>query len=318
MTSGSATLQPPVGGDAVLEHVGWNIQHGLNLGPALDLLEQRAQANARRPALLTLQELRPEQGDQVAERLGLVQVAAPPNVRPGSGNVLFYDPDLFTPDPSWTQYPSGIRHNPGVALLRMIHPDTKKTSFRSMFAASCHASYSDPILREGQARFFSELAKHERLLIVQGDWNAWPTWACPITLDRVTDRAYAQNRSVLTGDGAFRPDDNADRLLTYNGLVDAGRYAATELRQPGADRATTGHGPNKAAQVVPPGDLPQGGAGPIDRTYVSAELAPALLGAKILTGPGIDDISDHLPQVTRWSLAQLWKVVDRQIVPVRH
>ncbi|MFJ1795353.1 hypothetical protein [Kitasatospora griseola] len=317
MTSGPATIQPP-GGDAALEHVGWNIQHGQNLRPALDLLEQRAAASGQRPALLTLQELRPEQGDQVAERLGLVPVVAPPNVRPGSGNVLLYDPDLFAPDPSWTQYPSGIRHNPAVALLKMIHPDSKVTSFRPMFAASCHASYSDPVLREQQGRFFSELAKHEWLLLVQGDWNAWPVWACPTTLDRVTDRAYAQNRSVLTGDGTFRPDDNADRLLTYNGLVDTGRYAATELRQAGADRATTGHGPHKAAQVVPPGDLPPGGAGPIDRTYASAELVPALLGAEILTGPGIDDISDHLPQVTRWSLSLLWQVMDQQIVPIRH
>ncbi|SEM84148.1 endonuclease/exonuclease/phosphatase family protein [Streptacidiphilus jiangxiensis] len=317
MTSTPSALQP-LGGDAVLEHLGWNIQHGLNLDAALDLIEQRTATSGRRPALLTLQELRPEQGGQVADRLGLIQIAAPPNTRPGSGNVLFYDPEVFTPDPSWTQYPSGIRHNPAVALLRMIHPDTRATSFRPIFAASCHASYSDPVLREQQARGLSELAKHERLLLAQGDWNAWPVWGCPSSLDRVTDRAYAQNRSVLTGAGGFRPDDNADRLLTYNGLVDVGRHAATELRQPGADRATTGHGPDKAAQAVPPGDLPPGGAGPIDRTYVSAELVPALLGAEILSGCGVDEVSDHLPQVTRWSVTALWQVLDQPIVPIRH
>jgi endonuclease/exonuclease/phosphatase family metal-dependent hydrolase len=317
MTSAPSTVALPLG-DSVLEHVGWNIQHGRNLEPALDLLEQRAEAGGRRPALLTLQELHPEQGSQVAERLSLVHVAAPPNARPGSGNALFYDPSLFSPDPSWTQYPSGIRHNPAVALLRMIHPGTQETSFRPMFAVSCHASYSDPVLREHQARAFSELAKHEHLLFAQGDWNSWPVWGCPTSLDGVTDRAYAQNRSVLTGDGAFRPDDNADRILACNGLVDVGRHAATELGQEGSDKETTGHGQAKAAQAVPARDLPPGGAGPIDRTYTSAELLPALIDAKILSGHEVDTLSDHLPQVTRWSMAKLWLVMNRQIVPIRH
>ena len=317
MTSAPSTVQPP-SADAVLEHVGWNIQHGLNLDTALDLLEQWAQANGRRPALLTLQELRPEQGSQVAQRLGLVHVAAPPNARPSSGNALFYDPGLFSSDPSWAQQPSGIRHNPAVALLRMIHPVTEETSFRPLFVASCHANYSDPVLREHQARAFSELAKHEHLLFVQGDWNSWPVWGCPTRLDGVTDRAYAQNRSVLTGDGTFRPDDNADRLLTCNGLVDIGRHAATNLGQKGADRETTGHGPAKAAQAVPTCDLPPGGAGPIDRTYTSAELVPSLIDVKILSGDEVEAVSDHLPQVTRWSMAKMWLAMNQQIVPVRH
>jgi len=267
-----------------------------------------------------LQELRLGQGKQVAERLGLVHVAAPLNARPGSENALFYDPFLFSPDESWTPYPDGIRHHPAVALLRMVHPGTRETSFRPMFAASCHASYSDPVHREHQARFYSELAKDQRLLMVQGDWNSWPVWRCPTSLDDVEDRAFAQNRSVLTGEGIFRPDDNADRLLTYNGLVDVGRHAATTptLAQQGADRATTGHGAAKAAQRIPGRHLPPGGAGPIDRTYASAELILALLSAAALSGPRIDDLSDHNPQVTRWSLDALWQVMNQQIIPVRH
>jgi len=316
MTS-AAPATPATAAD-VVEHLGWNIQHGTHLDAALDLLEQRAESAGLRPRLLTLQELRPGQGEQVAERLGLVHLAAPPGARPGSGNALFYDPLLFQPDDSWRPYPDGIRHHPAVALLRMIHPQTNEPSFRPMFFASGHANYSDPILREHQARFYSELAKDERLLIVQGDWNSWPVWGCPTTLDAVQDRAYAQNRSVLTGDGILRPDDNADRLLTYNGLVDVARHAATVLRQTDADRATTGHGAAKAAQRIPDRDLPRRGAGPIDRTYASLELMPAILSAEVLNGPGIDELSDHNPQVTRWSQQGLWQVMNRPIVPVRH
>ncbi|MEE1823762.1 endonuclease/exonuclease/phosphatase family protein [Streptomyces sp. BE20] len=304
--------------EAVVEHIGWNIQHGRHLTAALDLLEHRAGQAGRRPDLLTLQELRPGQGEQVAERLALTYVASPPNERPGSETALFYNPTLFQADPAWTQYPSGIRHNPAVALLRMVHPDSGETSFRPLVVASCHASYSDPVHREHQARFFSEAAKDQWLALVQGDWNSWPVWGCPTTLDAVADRAYAQNRSVLQPDGTMRPDDRADRLLTYGGMTDVGRHAAAALGQEGADRATTGHGADKARQRVPAHHLPPGGQGPIDRTYAANDLLPALHGATVLTGQAVERISDHLPQVTRWRLPGLWEVMSRRIVPTRH
>ncbi|MGW2546501.1 hypothetical protein ACWC5I_37930 [Kitasatospora sp. NPDC001574] len=302
----------------VVEHVGWNIQHGQRLKAAIDLLEDRAERSGRIPDLLTLQELGPGQGAEVAERLSLMYVASPANTRPGSETALLYNPALFQATPAWKQYPSGIRHNPAVALLRMIHPDTGEASFRPLFVASCHASYSDPAYREHQARFFSELDKDGWLALVQGDWNSWPVWGCPTSLDEVADRAFAQNRSVLQPDGTFRPDDRADRLLTYGGMTDVARHTATVLGRDGADRATTGHGPDKARQRIPARHLPPGGAGPIDRTYVTNELLPALHSATILTGEAVERTSDHLPQVTRWLLPGLWDVMNRPIVPIRH
>ncbi|MFE2727145.1 hypothetical protein [Kitasatospora sp. NPDC059327] len=304
--------------DTVIEHVGWNIQHGQRLADALALLEDRAEHTGRGPDLLTLQELGPGQGQEVAGRLALTYVASPPNERPGSETALFYNPALFRADPAWTQYPSGIRHNPAVALLRMLHPDTGQASFRPLFVASCHASYSDPALREHQARFLSELDKDGWLALVQGDWNSWPVWGCPTNLDEVADRAFAQNRSLLQPDGTFRPDDHADRLLTYGGMTDVGRHTATVLGRDGADRATTGHGADKTRQRVPDHHLPPGGAGPIDRTYATTELLPALHDATILAGKEVQRISDHLPQVTRWLLPGLWDVMNRPIVPIRH
>ncbi|MEE1821179.1 hypothetical protein PUR61_03035, partial [Streptomyces sp. BE20] len=43
----------------------------------------------------------------------------------------------------------------GKLTLRMVHPDSGETSFRPLVVASCHASYSDPVHREHQARFFA-------------------------------------------------------------------------------------------------------------------------------------------------------------------
>ena len=317
-TTTPTTESGPAGRDAFIEHLGWNIQHGRHLATALDLLEQRTERTGWRPDLLSLQELQPGQGEAVSERLGMTFVAAPPNLRPGSETALFYNPARFREDPSWTQYPSGIRHNPAVALLWMLHPVTGEQSSRQLFVASEHSSYSDPGLRERQARFYSELAKDQRLLLVQGDWNGWPVRGCPVSLDRVADRAYAQNRTVLTPDGMMRPDDQADRLLTYGGMTDVGHYAATALGIEGADRPTTGHGPDKDRQRVPAEDLPPGGIGPIDRHYASAELMPALTGYEVITDPGFLAVSDHGPTRSLWVEAGLWEVMDRGVRLVRH
>ncbi len=85
-----------------------------------------------------------------------------------------------------------------------------------------------------------------------------------------------------------------------------------------ADRATAGHGSDKARWRILARDLPPGGPGPIDRTYAVTELVPALVGAEILTGPGSDEVSDHLPQSARWSLPGLWAVMDRSVRLIRH
>ncbi|MFD0274691.1 hypothetical protein ACFVHB_12420 [Kitasatospora sp. NPDC127111] len=318
-TSPAATAAEPLDPPTVIEHVGGNIQHGWYLDAFLAWLERRTQETGISPSLLTLQELQEGQPELVAGQLGLTYVPAPPNVRPGSRNALFFDPEVLRPDPEWTPYPEGIRHLPATARLYLIDPATGASSRRKVSVASVHGDFGDPHQREHQIRWLlANMVKDLRLGLIQGDWNSWPAGRAPLALDNVPDRAYALNRSILNADGTMRPDDVADRLLTYAHMTDVGHYAATVLGQTGADRATTEHGPNKDRQEVPAADLPPGGVGPIDRSYVSEELLPALLSAETPNTPEVAVISDHLPQITRWSREGLWAVMNRTVATVRH
>ncbi|MEU5383234.1 hypothetical protein [Kitasatospora cineracea] len=301
----------------VIEHVGANIQHGQKVQEFLMLTERRAQLSGIRPQLLTLQELQEGQAEIVADRLGLAYVEAP-NIRPGSRNALFYDTTVFRPDPEWKPSPDGIRHRPATARLYLIDPATGASSRRKLSVAGIHGDFGDPHNREHQLRWLlGNMAKDKRLAFIQGDWNSWPVDRAPLTMDNVADRAYALDRSILNPDGTLRADDLADRLLTYRNLVDVGRHAATALGQAGADRPTTGHG-SKDRQSIPAADLPPGGLGPIDRTYVSEDLLPALVSAETPNAPEDQAISDHLRQITRWSRQRLWTVMNAHVVTVRH
>ncbi|GAA2084543.1 hypothetical protein GCM10009759_03670 [Kitasatospora saccharophila] len=302
----------------VIEHANGNIQHGQKVQQFLELIEQRTQASGIRPHLLTLQELQEGQAQLVADRLGLAFVEES-NVRPGSRNALFYDTTVFRPDPEWVPYVEGIRHRPATARLYMADPATSNLSRRKISVASIHGNFGNPEARSDQLRWLlSNMVKDKRLALISGDWNAWPAGRAPLTMDNVADRAYALDRSVLGPDGVFRPDDQADRMLTYRGMVWVGGHAAAVLGQVGADRPSTGHGPDKERQRIPAEDLPPAGLGPIDRTYVTEELLPALLSAEILATPEVQAISDHLPEVTCWDRSVLWDVMDAQVKTVRH
>ncbi|ROR46494.1 hypothetical protein [Kitasatospora cineracea] len=316
------TTPPPATAEParpVMLHVGWNIQHGWKLPEAIGLLKQFAQEHGvDRPHLLTLQELQEDQAEKVAEQLGLACVEAP-NVRPGSRNALFYDPEMFQPDPDWTAYSTEVRHRPATAKLRLIHPDTGVLGRREMSVASIHLDFGDPDNRQHQIRWLlANMYKHNWLALFQGDMNSWPVWGCPLSLDRVVDRAFALDRSIIRADVTTGPDDVPDRIMTTRHMVDVGRHAATVLGQTGADRATTWDGPKKARQQIPAEDCPPGGLGPIDRTYVSRELEPALLSSATPATPEVEAVSDHLPQVTAWDLRQLWEVMDAEVETVRH
>ncbi len=311
MTSAPATNE-------LFDFMGGNVQHGRKLRDFVALVKRRAEETVVRTGLLSVQELQEGQDEEVAERLGLTLVRAQPNSRPGSRNALYFDPGLFRINDGWKPYPARIRHVPAVAKLHMIHPETGALSFRDMAVASIHASYLDPALREQQVRWLSEPVKDEDLGLFQGDWNSWPAGRAPLTLDNILDRAHAQQRSILMPDGTLRPDDVADRLLTYHGMPDVGAYAATVLGQVGADRPTTGHGTGKDRQRVPAADRPAAGIGAIDRTHASRELLPALISAETLDTPQTRAISDHLPQVTTWAIRPLWEVMNRPITPIRH
>ncbi len=302
----------------VIEHVNGNIQHGRKVAEFLELIEQRAQDNGIRPHLLTLQELQEDQAQLVADRLGLAFVEEP-NVRPGSRNALFYDTAVFQPNEEWVPYLEGIRHRPATARLFMVDPDTGDLSHRKLSVASIHAAFGNPEARSDQLRWLlSNMVKDKRIAFISGDWNSWPKDRAPLTMDNVADRAYALDRSILGDDGVFRPDDQADRMLTYRHMVWVGGYAATALRQADTAQPTTEHGPDKERQRIPEADLPPAGLGPIDRTYVSEELLPALISAEILATPEVQAISDHLPEVTRWDRRKLWAVMNAKVKTVRH
>ncbi|GLW58550.1 hypothetical protein [Kitasatospora phosalacinea] len=312
-----STAAPVSPGD-VIEHVNGNVQHGEKLEAFLALIEQRAETGGIRPHLLTLQELQDGQALLVADRLGLAFVEAP-NIRPGSRNALFYDTAVFRPDPQWVPYAEGIRHRPATARLHLVDPVTGDLSRRKLSVASIHGNFGNPAARGDQLRWLlSNMVKDGRLGFVSGDWNSWPQGRAPLSMDRVADRAYALDRSVLGDDGVFRPDDQADRMLTYRHMVWVGGHAATALGQSGADRPTTEHGPDKEQQRIPDQDLPPAGLGPIDRTYVTGELLSALISAEVLATPEVQAISDHLPEVTRWDRRKLWDVMNAQVKTVRH
>ncbi len=317
-TASAAVTDEPRDPADVIEHVNANIQHGWHLDRFLEWIDRRAQESGIRPHLLTLQELQEGQAATVGDRLGLAFVEAP-NVRPGSRNALFYDRAVFRPFPGWTAYLSEIRHRPATVRLHLVDADTGALSQRKLGVASIHADFGNPEARLNQLRWLlSNLIHDGRLGLVAGDWNSWPVGRAPLSLDRVEDRAWALNRSILDPDGTFRPDDQADRLMTYRGMVDVGRYAATVLGQTGADRATTGHGPDKERQRIPEDDLPLGGVGPIDRTHVSDELPDALISSETPTSPDVQAFSDHAPQFNRWSRSRLWVVMNRPVVTYRH
>ncbi|RKE21938.1 hypothetical protein [Streptomyces sp. TLI_171] len=303
---------------SVLEHVNANLQHGRHLREFVDWVQQREQTSGVRARLLTLQELQEGQGEEVAERLGLVYVPAPENRRPGSRNALFYDAELFAPDPEWIPVPTMIRHRPATAKLYMRDSVTGDLSRRKLIVASVHAKYSDPNAREAQARELSELFKDLRVGFASGDWNDWSQGRAPLTLDNVADRAWAQNRSVLGQDGVWRPDDRCDRILRYGGMIDLGRYADSELGQRCAYLPTTQHGPNKDRQRVPKADCPPAGLSPIDRTYGTGECLSAFLGAETVDEPATRALSDHLVTTTSWNLDALREVLNREVNAVRH
>ncbi|WP_030461707.1 hypothetical protein [Kitasatospora sp. NRRL B-11411] len=319
MSSTLTTVRPEAGALGSFVHVGWNIQHGWKLPQAIDHMRQFAQERGvDRPHLLTLQELQEGQATEVAQQLQLDFVEAP-NVRPGSRNALFFAPELFQADPDWVPYTNAVRHRPATAKLRCIHPITGALSKREVSVASVHLNFGDPGDREHQIRWLlANMYKDRWLAFFQGDMNSWPVWGCPLRLDGAEDKAWVVDRSIVLPDGTTRPDDVPDRLMTLRGMVNIGRYAATVLGQVGADRPTTWDGPKKARQRIPAEDLPPGGLGGIDHGYAAEELTRALISATIPNTPQVQEVSDHLPQVTEWDTEAWWEVMDAEVELVRH
>jgi len=300
-----------------VEHLGWNIQRGAHLTEVCDWINRRAHETGKKPDVLTLQEVQPGQGDEIAARVGMDYYPAPDDGRSKNRNAIVLNPDgAFVHDPDWEQHWTGVWHAPATAMVALRLPDGE-LSERRLFLGSEHSCYWNPAYRETEARYYSTLAKDLRLMILQGDFNGWTVGRAPTSLDRVEDQAYAQNRAVLGPDGEFRPDVQADRLLTSNGFVDLGRYSATTLGIEGADAPTTGHGPDKDRQRIPDTDRPKN-LSAIDRTYATKELLPALVHASSIDTPEVRTYADHLPVGSTWSYRGLVEVMSRSVRLVYH
>ncbi|WP_327074431.1 hypothetical protein OG196_31820 [Kitasatospora purpeofusca] len=291
---------------------------------ATDWLLRRRRATGRKPAAVLLNELRPGQGDHVAERLGMRHFPAPIDLsldekdsRRQHLNAIFIDPDgPLVPDPNWEANWLGPWLPPATVQVWIRNPDGSM-SRRQIFLGCEHACYWHPGHRETTARFFTVPGKDLRLGHVEGDFNGWTEDRAPLTLDNVPDRAFAQNRSVLV-DGVMVPDTQADTLMTGGGFVYVHGYAADTLGIEAADAPTIVGGPDKERQRIPVADQPPAGLSAIDRTYATKELIPAVVDANVIKLPDLADISDHWPRYTHYGYQKLVEITNRPVTVVRH
>ncbi|WP_158835132.1 hypothetical protein [Streptomyces sp. NRRL S-350] len=325
MSSGGKALASDDPGELV-EVLHWNVQHGWKMAEALAYLKRRAQDGGRKAAVISLNEVQPGQGEEIAKELGMLYFApaSPPGVseedsRVRNGNGLFIDPDgPLVPDMEWEQHWTGLWHPPVVVPTRVRDRDGN-LSARQIFFGCDHACYWNPDFRLAEARFWAGVAvKDQRLGHVDADFNAWVVGRAPLSMDGIADRNYAGNRSVKDAAGQWVADTQADEMLTRHGWVYVHGYAAQHLGCAGADGATSGHGPDKERQVVPEEDLPPGGLSAIDRTYITEELLPAVAGAELVVSEEADAISDHRLRATYYDLDRLVTITNRPVKLVRH
>lgn len=163
---------------------------------------------------------------------------------------------------------------------------------RDIMLVSWHAAFNSPHQRVLEAEQISALAdkvKRGKAFIGGGDCNEYPVpvgehdtpidWASP----EVTDRVHEVHRTVLGPGGTPVSSTALDRTLLRCGLHDAARHAARHLRPGQADplQATAGHAPGAAGQ---------GGPSRIDRIYLDAWLAQAVLKVAVID---TSEVSDH-------------------------
>ncbi|MEI5098514.1 hypothetical protein RB200_07315 [Streptomyces sp. PmtG] len=252
-----------------LRLLAWNVQKGKRVEEVCEwIVPQRADA-------VLWQEMRPGDLMRVQRLLRMHGYAAVPLPGSRNDNVIFVHEDgVFTVEEphehGWAPW-----HAPAHIEVR-LRGAGDDVSRRKLSLVSKHDCSWSSAVRLIEADWMTSFARPGYLFIGMGDWNGMPTDAPPINWSAVKDRAFMVNRTYLTEDGTRRTDDRADRILSDVGFVDAARYVAHDLGRPEALRETAGYGEAGARQAGPQR---------IDRTVLSAELAPAIYVAHDLGRP---------------------------------
>ncbi|MDH6111428.1 hypothetical protein P3T36_004582 [Kitasatospora sp. MAP12-15] len=321
-TSTSPTSTTP----ETIRILGWNVQHGRHRDSAIAFIQSLDPA----PEIILWQEAQPgdpkkgipSDAEVVSEALGMdvyENVLTPHMRRPKHNLILIKRDGVFVHDGTY-QHPGAPHQAPANVAVRLRLPDGT-LSYRRLLLLSGHACYYSAPIREMEADFVLSVFKDRELGYAEFDCNSYRKDRHPRDLQSVRDRTFATNRSRLTADGEFVPDDFFDRRLVNAGLVDVGLWAAQKLGQEGADGPTAGWGPDKRDQRAEPldgDDSDQEQASAIDRGYTVQELAPVLVSAGPIDDEQTRACSDHFPVDSLWRYSGLVEVMDRRVDVIAH
>ncbi len=201
---------------------------------------------------------------------------------------LFLDASTFWPIGEWPE-DKGWWHGPTAVETRLhgTHPDAA-----TLTLASVHLCSRSPRIRETEAELVTGWTDRRRALLVTGDMNSYSGQdkeLTDFTSNAVSDLPFITHR---TADGRT-PHTTPDERLRTAGLIDLARYAADHL---GQDEATAPTGSMRRPD--------QGGGQRIDRAYLTAELAPALVSFEVHTRL---DLSDHSLLLMRFDRETLFE-----------
>ncbi|MEV0263008.1 hypothetical protein AB0I49_16935 [Streptomyces sp. NPDC050617] len=266
----------------------WNVEGGIHWEEAASWMA------AQRPDVVFRQELRIRYAQAEARRLGMmchlgISRANMDRDNPKENAVFLRGDgplDFFAEHPqSWAPW-----YAPAHVTVKTRDRDGT-LSPRKMALVSGHACHWSPLHRLVEAQWCSTLAQYGQLAIQWWDWNSYregerdsASW------EGYEDHAYVANRTYLQG-GQRITDDRPDRELRAAGYVEIARFAAEHRGQPEALRPASGYRER-------PG-RPAGRRYCVDRGYLTAELAPAIVSAEVCDTPRLRQISDHLPHLAR-------------------
>lgn len=265
-----------------------NVEKGVNWRQATAWIRDQA------PDIVFMQEVQPGQLRRIGRRLGMTGYLAAH--RPGSNNdnaiyIKKNGPFVFVAEhkQAWAPW-----HAPANITVKLRLPGGG-LSDRHISLVSGHGCYWSPEYRLAEAKWCSTLAKPGWLAVHFWDWNSYRIgeggpW------DNYDDKAYYANRTY-DENGVRRSDDRPDRELLAAGYVEMARYAATHLDLADAMKGTAGYRTYPGRPDAPPYC--------IDRGYLTAELAPALVHFEVCDTPDLRNMSDHLPSVAVFVYAEL-------------
>jgi hypothetical protein len=257
----------------------WNLDRGDRWEEGTDWMF------SQQPDVVFQQAVRPKDLKADALRLGMTGYTATPKSGSGVDSAVFLPargPFAFEAEypQSWAPW-----HAPTHITVQLREANGTPCP-RPVSLVAGHACNWSAEVRQMEAQWCSTLAGPGDLTIHFWDWESYRegegegSGGCE-------DLAYAANRTYLEG-GRRTADDRPDRELTAAGYVEMGRYAAEHLARPDAVRLT-------ADRSEPESSPPRRFC--VDRGYLSAELAPALVRFEVCDTPQLRRISEHLPLV---------------------